>query len=214
MMGNTLKIPSGILDKERQDLLEKLLPFLEGFVLGGGTALALQLGHRKSFDFDFFSSIPIATGMLERLSKAILIANVSVDTADELTFFTKSGVKITFVYYPFGHAFPVKRLKNGLQLFSVKDIAVMKAYTIGRRGEYRDYFDLYTILGSKVIDLRDLILKTKKIYGSVFEEKIFLQQLVYFDDLLNFDIEGVSSNSVPVSKEVKHFFEKLVEAYV
>lgn len=214
MSKNTSKIHQGILDRERQDLLEKLLPNLDGFVLGGGTALALQLAHRKSFDFDFFSSTSIAKGLLEKLSKAILIANVAVDTSDELTFFTKSGVKITFVYYPFPHAFPLKKLKNGLQLFSVGDIAIKKAYTIGRRGEYRDYFDLYTILIDKAIDLRGLILETKKIYGSVFEEKIFLQQLVYFDDLLNFDIEGVNSNRIPAPEEVRRFFEKLVREYV
>lgn len=214
MSKNTSKIHPGILDSERQEILEKLLSHLDGFVLGGGTALALQLGHRKSFDFDFFSQTPIPKGLLEKLSKAILIANVAVDTADELTFFTKSGVKITFVYYPFSHAFPLKKLENGLQLFSVGDIAIKKAYTIGRRGEYRDYFDLYTILKNKAIDLRGLILETKKIYGSVFEEKIFLEQLVYFDDLLNFDIEPVSSNIISAPEDVKHFFEKLVSGYV
>lgn len=77
-------------------------------------------------------------------------------------------------------------MENGLTLFSVKDIAIKKAYTIGRGGEYRDYFDLYAILKEKYIGLAEVISTAKKIYGSVFEEKLFLQQLVYLDDLLDF----------------------------
>ena len=47
MNKNTLDIHQDVLDKARKDLLEKLLPYTMGFVLGGGTALALQLNHRK-----------------------------------------------------------------------------------------------------------------------------------------------------------------------
>ncbi|MEJ2618234.1 MAG: nucleotidyl transferase AbiEii/AbiGii toxin family protein, partial [Ignavibacteriaceae bacterium] len=44
-----------ILDKKRKDLLPLLKEFKDKFYLAGGTALALQLGHRSSDDFDFFS---------------------------------------------------------------------------------------------------------------------------------------------------------------
>lgn len=107
---------------------------------------------------------------------------------------------------------------RGLKLFSIEDIAIKKAYTIGRRGEYRDYFDLYTILKHDYITLPELIAKAKKIYGSVFEEKIFLEQLVYFGDLLNFDL--VPTDPKPLPKplpkpvDVKHFFEELVKVYI
>ena len=46
-----------ILDKKRQEVLKKLSFLKEkeyGFYLAGGTAVALQLGHRDSIDFDFF----------------------------------------------------------------------------------------------------------------------------------------------------------------
>ena len=98
-------------------------------------------------------------------------------------------------------------------MFDIKDIAVQKAYTIGRRGEYRDYFDLYTILKLGFYDLTKIIETAKKVYGSVFEEKIFLQQLVYFDDLLNFDIIPDSTEKLPTKEEVKRFLEKLVSDY-
>lgn len=104
--------------------------------------------------------------------------------------------------------------RQELQLFSVKDIAIKKAHTIGRRGEYRDYFDLYAILKNKYMSLSEVVLWTKKIYGNVFDEKIFLQQLVYFDDLLNFEIISVNSKPLPKPEEVKDFFEKLTKNYI
>lgn len=87
MSKNILKIHKGVLDKERQELLDKLCLYAKDYILGGGTALALQLSHRKSFDFDFFGSHQISKSFLEKLSKAVPVGNISVDSADELTFF-------------------------------------------------------------------------------------------------------------------------------
>lgn len=213
MNKNTLNIHQDILDKKRKDLLEKILPHTKGFVLGGGTALAFQLNHRKSYDFDFFSLSKIQKNLIEKLSQTISVANISVDTRDELTFFTKDAVKVTFVNYPYKHAFPLVRLDNGLELFSVRDIAIQKAYTIGRRGEYRDYFDLYWILEKNYISLKEIMSQAKKIYGNVFDEKMFLQQLVYFDDLLNFDITQTAKPQLE-PEDIKHFFEGQVKDYL
>ena len=199
-----------ILDNKRQKLLQKLLPIAKDFVLGGGTALALQLAHRKSFDFDFFSPSPIHKRLLEKLSQELSIQNIAVDTSDELTFFDSDDIKITFLYYPFKSYFEVLELENGLRIFPIKEIALQKAYTIGRRGEYRDYFDLYTILKRNDIKLNELILVAKKVYGGVFDEKLFLEQLVYFEDLLNFDIISASAAPLHTPEEVKQYFEKSV----
>jgi hypothetical protein len=73
------------------------LPFTKEFVLGGGTALALQLNHRKSYDFDFFGQSDITKNLLEKISHAIPIQNIAVDSGDELTFFTAKDVKVTFL---------------------------------------------------------------------------------------------------------------------
>lgn len=94
-----------------------------------------------------------------------------------------------------------------------RDIAIQKAYTIGRRGEYRDYFDLYTVIKNGYINLPEIIAYAKKVYGPVFEEKIFLQQLVYFDDLLNFDIIPITK-PLPAVKAIRLFFEDLVNKYL
>ncbi|MBI3290125.1 nucleotidyl transferase AbiEii/AbiGii toxin family protein [Candidatus Microgenomates bacterium] len=209
MSKNISNLHPELLDKRRKELLQKLVPFVSEFVLGGGTALALQLAHRKSFDFDFFSSSPIPKTLLERLSKIFIIENVVVDTPDELTLFTNK-IKITFLYYPFKPIFKYFEIVEGLAIFSIKGIALQKAYTIGRRGEYRDYYDLYTILKHEHTSLRNIVHGAKRIYNGAFDERLFLEQLVYYGDLRNFEIIPVSGNSLPTPDEIKHYFEKLV----
>ena len=119
------------MDKKRQVVLNKLLPFTKDYVLSGGTALALQLSHRKSFDFDFFSTSLIPKNLPEKLSGALPINNIAVDSAEEFTFFTTGSIKITFLYYPFGHLFPIETLANGLKLFGIKDIAIKRPIQSG-----------------------------------------------------------------------------------
>lgn len=214
MSKNISKIHLDILDNKRKELLQKITSFIEGFVLGGGTALALQLAHRKSFDFDFFSALEIPAGLLEKLSRILVIDNVSIDTSDELTLFTKNSIKITFLYYPFKPQFKILKIKQGPQLFSVQEIALQKAYTIGRRGEYRDYFDLYTILKRGYITIEQIIRYSQKVYAGAFSEKLFLEQLVYFGDISSFSVIPVSGKVLPQPEEVKQFFIDEVKKYL
>lgn len=214
MNKSILKIHLGILDNKRKKLLKKLLPFVENFVLGGGTALSLQINHRISFDFDFFTFSPISKQLLEKLSKEIRIENIVIDTSDELTFLTEDEIKVTFLYYPFKTGLEPVESEGGLKLFSVEEIAIQKAYAIGRRGEYRDYFDLYTILKNNYISFDILISEAKKVFGSVFDEKIFLEQLVYFGDLRSFEIASVHNKKAPLEDEIKQYFTTLVSSYI
>ena len=214
MRRGTSNIHLDLLDKKRQEPLQKLIPNIAGFILGGGTALALQLAHRKSFDFDFFSSSKIPRKLLEKFSQSIKIERVVIDSPDELTFFTTSNIKVTFLYYPFQSQISPLKLSNGLLLFPIKEIAQQKAYTIGRRGEYRDYFDLYTILKSGHIKLAELINETKKVYKGLFDEKLFLEQLVYFGDISNLEVIPPSKTPVPKPIEINEYFEDLVKKYL
>lgn len=214
MNKNILNIHLELLDKKRQQVLGALSPFTRDFVLGGGTALSLQLAHRLSFDFDFFSTSPISPKLLEEITRKLAIDHIVVDTHDELTFFTKDQIKITFLHYPFKAQFAPRETKKGLALFPVKEIALQKAYTIGRRGEYRDYFDLYTIFKNGYISLDEVISNAKHEYDSLFDEKIFLEQLVYFGDITNFEVIPVSGTPVPVLDKVRHFLEELVKTFL
>lgn len=214
MTTNISSIHLDILDKDRQDVLTRLIPLTKGFVLGGGTALALQICHRKSFDFDFFSQQPISPKLLELFSRTFSIASVQTDLKDELTFLLSSEIKLTFLHYPFHRSFDLIELENGLTFFSVSDIAIQKAYTIGRRGEYRDYFDLYSILKKELISLERIIQKAEHTYGKAFDAKLFLQQLVYFDDLLNLTVIPIGKEEVPDPDDIKAFFEHIVSRYI
>jgi hypothetical protein len=214
MNKNISSIHLELLDKTRQVVFKKIIPFATGFVLGGGTALSLQLAHRKSFDFDFFSSSELPKNLLEKLSREFAVENIVVDTSSELTFFTKDSVKITFLYYPFKALFTHSVVANKLHMFSVREIAQQKAYTIGRRGEYRDYFDLYTILKRKYISLNELIKSAKHTYNGAFDEKLFLEQLVYYDDLRSFEITSGLQVPLPTPEEIKQYFENLAKTYL
>ncbi len=203
-----------IFDKTRLALFTELPPYVKEFYLSGGTSLALQIGHRESYDFDFFSFKPISTRLIEKLSKHIPIQRVSIDTADELTFFTKTDIKLTFLNYPFPISYDLIKLENGIQIASVDEISVQKAYTVGRRGEFRDYFDIYTILQRKLMTLDTIIQAAEKKYKELFNSKLFLEQLVYFDDLLNFNIIPVDKAPSPDPLQIKSFFEQEVKTYI
>lgn len=207
------KIHYEVLDKKRLNLLNRLAPLVKNFVLSGGTALALQIKHRKSFDFDFFSDQAISSSLIGKLKDLVEISTILVNTSDELSFMVSNDIKISFIYYPLlniKHS-GITELKNGIKLFSINEIAAQKAYTIGRRGTYRDYYDIYAILHGKHLTLKGIIESAQKVYGEIFNPKLFLEQLVYFSDLTNFEmIPADDSKKIPDSKEVKSYFEKEV----
>jgi len=213
MKADTSKLHLEILDEKRQNLLQKLLPFAESYVLGGGTALSLQMTHRLSFDFDFFSQKEIPKNLLEKLFRVIEISEVLVNSEDELTFLVAEGIKCTFLYYPFPNCFEILEYQNNLNLFSKEEIAIKKAYTIGRRGVYRDYFDLYTLLKKECISLEQIISKAEIVYKQLFNPKLFLAQLVYFADLPDYEIIALKGKDLPLPKEVKDYLEKTVKKY-
>lgn len=177
---------------------------LEGFYLAGGTALALQLGHRVSVDFDFFSSNEIAHDLLQSIEElfAGFSQRILVNNKSELTFIV-GETKITFLHYPFPLLYSLVEW-DGIKLASVEEIAAMKAYTIGRRGTFKDYVDLYYILQSGII-IDSIIHDAEKKYQDAFNARLFLEQLVYFADIADTDIRFIKPAISP--KEIESFFE-------
>lgn len=213
MPNDTSKLHREILDANRQKLLAVLLPLISGFTLAGGTALALQMAHRQSFDFDFFSLEEIPTLLLTKISKEIKVATVARNTADELTLMSDDDIKISFIFYPFKPLF-TKIVEENLSIFDYRDIASQKAYTIGRRGTWRDYFDLYCLISGGYITLEQIIADTGKMFGKVFNPKLFLEQLVYFDDITNYEIMPIGDKQIPDPEKIKSFFEAEVRKVV
>lgn len=192
----------------------KLFPSLRhfaGFDLAGGTALALQIGHRVSVDFDLFSPKRIPSSLLDRVRSVFGRRHVavSVNRPEELTVFV-NGVKMTFLTYPFPKLFNVVSLE-GTRAYSVKEIAATKAYTVGRRGSLKDYVDLFFILMEKHATLKSILASAKKKYGHEFNDRLFLEQLLYLNDLEEGGITFLHNNSVTKQK-LRHFFSEQVRA--
>jgi hypothetical protein len=197
-----------VLTKLAADLLPSLHRF-PGFYLAGGTALALQIGHRVSVDFDLFCTDEIDRAQLGRVRHVFgPAANIVplVNNADELTLLVH-GVKITFLSYPFPpRKEPVRYLD--LPLLSIPEIAATKAYTIGRRGSFKDYVDLYFVIAEKHATLAAIIADAEEKFGTDFNSRLFLEQLVYLADLDDAEVLFIKPLVTP--REVQTFFEERI----
>ena len=151
------------------------------FYLAGGTALALQLGHRLSVDLDFFSptqsDIP---ALLEPLRHALKEHSpVLSDSSWGNLVFLAEDVRVGFYGYGYSLVAPLVETEIG-RLASVPDIALMKMDALLARASRKDFHDLYAI--GKGISLRELFDMAPGKYPSVrdFEAQV-TRHMVYFD---------------------------------
>lgn len=150
------------------------------FYLAGGTALSLQLGHRRSIDLDFFSpteDIPTIRSSLEE-ALTTFDATLADSSWGNLVYLVK-GVRVGF----YGYGYPLIASvieKEGLQLASVEDIALMKLDTLLSRAARKDFYDLYFIC--QKVPLKQLLEMAPQKYPSVrdFEAQV-TKRLVFFD---------------------------------
>jgi len=198
-----------VLTPVQKNVFAKLSTLRRIGILAGGTALAFQLKHRRSFDFDIFTAKDIPEDLAWEVKKIFGKIKIFKESENELTFFTSRKVKITFFHYPFRPLYKIIKT-NQISLFDWRDIAADKAYTLGRRPIYRDYVDLFFIMkrGRKI---EDIISDAKKKFQDLFSEKLFLRQLIYFGDIQDFKIEFFEEKFQP--GKIKSFFEKEVEQY-
>ncbi len=196
-----------LLTANQKRTLASLRTFSKYGILGGGTALSLHLCHRKSYDLDIFVPKPISKKFLFNIKHHFKQIKILVDSSDELSFISPFNVKISFVYYPFPPIYKTIQTPH-LRLFSWKEIGLDKAHTIGRRGEWRDYIDIYFII-KKGFSLENIIQASKKKFGDLFSEKLFLSQLCYFGDVKDFSIEFMEER---VNREqLQKFFEREIK---
>lgn len=192
---------------EQKRIFDKLKEFPE-FYLAGGTALAFQIGHRVSVDFDLFSSKEISPKLLNRVEQIFkkFEIKVIINSPDQLS--VRIGkTKVDFVKYDFPLLLDLIDFK-GVKLLSIKEIAAMKAYTIGRRPMFKDYVDLYFIFKEKHITLDEIRRLSEKKYHDKFNFRLFLEQLVYLKDLKT---EKIKFLKKPVTKkEIEKFFQSIV----
>jgi hypothetical protein len=174
-----------ILPHAQRRLWDELRQTPEEFVLYGGTALALRLGHRQSEDFDFFSNVAFAPDSLHKRVQYMQGAEVSQSEANTLTVLVhRDGpVKISF----FG-GLNLNRVQdpdvapdNEIQVASMLDVAATKLATIQQRAQARDYEDLAAIVGAG-ISLAEALGAAAAAYGKEFNGALSLKALTYFED--------------------------------
>jgi predicted nucleotidyltransferase component of viral defense system len=118
----------------------------ENFALAGGTALALQIGHRDSIDLDIFSPTQFDSRNLEIvLSSEPAIGYEFVNRNSRMLFGFANNVKCDFVHEPAKLIHPFVE-NDGVKYFHVEDIAAMKMHTICGRGKRKDFFDIYALI--------------------------------------------------------------------
>jgi len=205
-----------ILDEQRKAIFTKLAAFKGAGYLAGGTALALQIGHRISYDFDIFCAKEIPLNFPAGIKKEFTIKETLVNNQDEFTFLTDSDIKISFIFYPFDLKTHITRNESlPLDILSPLGVALSKAYALNRRNSWRDYLDLYVLLKKQIASLGNIVKEARKVYGEIFNEKLFLAQLVYTEDISSREVEETQlfSERVGVS-DVKKFFQKEIDAYL
>jgi len=209
------KLHLDILDTERKKIFQKLSVFRSVGFLSGGTALALQLGHRVSYDFDIFCAKEISATFPAKIQKEMLVREVLVNNGDEFTFLTEYDIKASFIFYPFDLGKYILEFSDApLQIISPFGVALTKAYALNRRNAWRDYVDLFFILKNNITNIENIIREASIVYGELFNEKLFLSQLLYTADISEAEINNTQMIESVTLVEVATFFEKEVGAYL
>lgn len=195
------------LGKQAAALLPRFAKF-KGFYLVGGTSLALQIGHRLSLDFDFFSSQELPRGLLTKIKRVFPASSISVAySAPEQLNVLINDIKTTFLHYPY----PVLDsflVYSSVYLASTREIAAMKAFSIGKRLSYKDYVDWYFLLKEKHVKLEEVIAFCQKKFGNDFNSRLFLGQLVSLEDIPTQNIDFLRD---PVER---HTIQRFLESEV
>ena len=179
--GAPVKLHREALGRPQRLLLPRLAPLARhhGFYLAGGTALALQLGHRRSVDFDWFREDPIDDPL--RLAAGLRTPDFRFETdrVEKGTLYGRaSGVRVSFLEYGYPLLRPLREVE-GLRLASLEDIAAMKLAAVAQRGSKKDFVDVFAL--GQHFGLGDMLASYRKKYG-VADAGHVLVALAYFDD--------------------------------
>jgi len=175
-----------IFPPSQRRLWDELSELSKDFVLYGGTALGLHLGHRNSVDFDFFGSRELDVSRIEREISFLKGANIIQRDKNTLSAIVDRGgpIQVSFFGVP-----NLPRLSavavaedNGLSVASLLDLAGTKASVVQVRAETKDYLDIDALIRVGKVDLSLALSAARQIYGSTFNPQITLKALSFFDD--------------------------------
>lgn len=172
--------PNILHPKQQQVLGELAVSRAFDYYLAGGTALALQLGHRTSLDFDFYSKEKLESEKfvtcLKRSLPSIEISRQTDDTFQAVAF----GVNISVFSYPY-QLLQAFIDYPPIQLASLEDIAAMKIVALVQRARQRDFWDVYYLI--ERLGIKNVIASAYRKYPWYEENnQIVLRALTYFED--------------------------------
>jgi hypothetical protein len=175
-----------ILPPPQRRLWDELAAVPAEFVLYGGTALALHLGHRQSVDFDFFGNRPLDPALLVPAIPFLAGAIVTQRAPNTFSCTIDRGGVIQLSFFGLPDlprlAAPLIAPDNGLQVASLLDLAGTKASVVQVRAEAKDYIDIDALLSDGRIDLPTALAAGQAIYGTAFNPQNTLKALSYFED--------------------------------
>lgn len=182
-------------------------PEMKGFRLVGGTALALQYGHRQSVDLDFFGSPTVSQeDTIDVLSS---LGNITIhNRTDKILQVVLRGIKVDVIDYSrYGWIDPPV-VDDGIVLASPRDIAAMKINAIEGRGSRKDFVDIYMLLQHYTLgELLDFYSMKYPNY-SIFRA---LLSLTYFDDA---ETQAMPKTFIPQTwEEIKAYISDKVKEY-
>jgi hypothetical protein len=174
-----------ILPEPQRRLWGELRDTPQAFVLYGGTALALRLGHRQSEDFDFFSNQPFQPSALRDAIPYLKHAEMTQFQDNTLTAIVdRNGpVKLSFdgsLGMKHVHDPDISQ-ENGIQIASLLDLLASKLRTIQSRAEAKDYRDIAATFEAG-LSLEEGLAAATAIYGKLFNGALSLKALTFFED--------------------------------
>jgi hypothetical protein len=195
-----------ILPPAQKSLWPDLAQTPSHFVLYGGTAIALRLGHRQSVDFDFFSPATFAPNALLETVAYLKGSEVRRSAPNDLTVTVDRGGPIQLQFFgkfDLGQV-AAAQLAEGpkIQVASLLDLGGIKAAVVTQRAEVKDYLDIHALLTKSRISLPEMLAAGAIIYGDQFDPLLSLKAISYHDDPALADLP----------KNVRNYLSEAVQA--
>ena len=152
------------------------------FVLYGGTAISLHLGHRRSVDFDFFHDRPLDLTAI-RSEFGFLDTARTIQQAKDTLVVLAAGVKVSFFGgLRFGRVGDPLLTRDGVaEVASLDDLMAHKVKVVLQRAEKKDYEDIAAMLRAGV-SLAQGLAAARLLFGAAFQPAESLKALTYFRD--------------------------------
>lgn len=178
------KVHFEVLPEAQKKVLHQLGPIVDqdGFYLGGGTAIALQLGHRRSIDFDWFTDQLFDnphqySGNLGDRGLTWQLQQAAPGTLHG----TVDGVKVSFLSYQYPRIEDLVGISgHSCTMASLLDLGCMKLAAVAQHGSRKDFIDIWA-LAHHGLGLGEMLASYRKKYATD-DIAHLLMALSYFDD--------------------------------